>query len=640
MKDVIVRIKLLSRSKKIFLIVVADLILAFSCWIIFGPPVSVLVSADFDINLSDIIYINYLNFVFPFILTFVYFYFSGVYRSSIRFSDSRDITIRSIKGAFIFGFSWGFVYILQFEIIRNQFLLTVLLRSVLLAYVFYASIKIIRDLAWIIIYPNNYEKKGKPVLIYGAGSSGNELYHAIKNNPYINVVGFFDSSKALKGSEINNIKIYGEDKHIFKLKEKYNDLQIYLAIPSLSLIERKEIISGLGKFKVAVRSIPALHEIVANKKKMVEMQDLSIDEILPRSIVQAAEISFTGNSVMITGAGGSIGSELARQLLSGNPKKIVLFEISEINLYSIQEEIQQIKNTQELKTEIIGVLGDVKDKKRVKNILNNHNIDQLYHAAAYKHVPIVEYSENITEGIKNNIFGTKTVCEAANECGVERVVVISTDKAVRPTNIMGASKRLAEMIVQSADHESNHTKFCMVRFGNVINSSGSVIPLFRKQIANGGPVTITHKKVTRFFMTIAEASSLVIQAGEFSNGGEVFILDMGKQIKILDLAEKLIYLSGMNISDNGSGDGIEIREIGLRPGEKLYEELLISGSEIKTSNKKIFKSIEEYLSKDNLYQVLKDLNDCISRNDVKNIREILIKNVEGYKEQKHSKEII
>jgi FlaA1/EpsC-like NDP-sugar epimerase len=364
---------------------------------------------------------------------------------------------------------------------------------------------------------------------------------------------------------------------------------------------------------------------------MIEMQDLSIDEILPRSEVKSSHIVLTGLNVMITGAGGSIGSELARQLLLGNPSKIILFEISEINLYTIQSEIEKIKISNELNTEVIGVLGDVKNKQRIKNILINHKIDYLYHAAAYKHVPIVEYYENITEGINNNIFGTKIVCDAASECNVKRVVVISSDKAVRPTNIMGASKRLAEMVAQSKNTNGNGTTFCMVRFGNVINSSGSVIPLFRNQIASGGPLTITHKEVTRFFMTISEASSLVIQAGELSEGGEVFILDMGKQIKILDLARKLIYLSGMSISDNG-GDGIEIREVGLRPGEKLYEELLISGDVLKTENKKIFKSIENFLSESELNLALDDLRKSIKENNIPDIRNILKANVEGYEE--------
>ena len=296
-------------------------------------------------------------------------------------------------------------------------------------------------------------------MIYGAGAAGNELYHALKNDRTINIIGFFDNSNALNGSEINNIKIYGSKRDIKNLSDKYSDLQIYLAIPSLNLSERRKIISDLEKYKVAVRSIPALHEIIADQKKMAEMQDLSIDDILPRARVKNQDVSLYGLSVMVTGAGGSIGSEIVRQILVGKPRKIVLYEISEINLYSIQSEVDSIKTSMNLQIEIIGILGDIKDYSRVKEIISNHKIDTIYHAAAYKHVPIVEYYENISEGIKNNIFGTKVICDVARELKVNRVIVISTDKAVRPTNIMGASKRLAEMVVQSSDSQSEHTKF-------------------------------------------------------------------------------------------------------------------------------------------------------------------------------------
>jgi FlaA1/EpsC-like NDP-sugar epimerase len=339
---------------------------------------------------------------------------------------------------------------------------------------------------------------------------------------------------------------------------------------------------------------------------------------------------------MITGAGGSIGSELVRQVLDGNPKKIILFEISEVNLYCIQQEIESIAKANNIIVELVYVLGDVKNKRRLREILTNHKIDCIYHAAAYKHVPIVEYHENVSEGLENNIFGTQAICQIASECYVKKVVVISTDKAVRPTNIMGASKRLAEMVVQSIDSETSETKFCIVRFGNVINSSGSVIPLFRKQIAEGGPITITHKKVTRYFMTISEASSLVIQAGEYAEGGDVFILDMGDQVKILDLAKKLIYLSGRNISYDSEKEGIEIKEIGLRPGEKLYEELLISGDKLSTANPKIFRSIEEFLTKEKLDEVLHDLKNAAVNNDTIKIRNIIKSNVEGYQDSNNS----
>jgi len=535
----------------------------------------------------------------------------------------------------VFGFSWGIVYASEYEIIRNQYLLSTILKSILMSYVFYAFLQISRDTARILLNSNQSKSVGKPVLIYGAGAAGNELYHSIKHNKEINIIGFFDDSMSLKGAEINSIKIYGNEKHLKKLTSQYPDLEVYLAIPSLDLSERRKIISSLESYKVAVRTMPALHELVADEKKMAEMQDLSIDDILPRNRVKKSEVSFFGLNLMITGAGGSIGSELVRQALEGEPKKIVLFELSEINLYLIQEEIESIKMSKNLSVELIYVLGDVKNKSRLKEIISNHKIDYIYHAAAYKHVPIVEYHENISEGLKNNIFGTKALCEVASDCNVQKVVVISTDKAVRPTNIMGASKRLAEMVVQSIDAETKKTKFCIVRFGNVINSSGSVIPLFRKQIAQGGPLTITHKEVTRYFMTISEASSLVFQAGEFADGGDVFILDMGDQVKIFDLAEKLIYLSGRNISHDGQGEGIEIQEIGLRPGEKLYEELLISGDKLDTSNSKIFRSIEKYLSKEDLAKVLDDLYNASSSNDVIKIRNILKTNVEGFREAKN-----
>ena len=622
----------LSRRQKIIALVLSDFSLALLCWIIFGPPFTFLIASNFENTLIELIFSNYVSFVIPFLLTFIYFYISGFYRSLMKFFDSKDSIFRALIGSFIFGFAWGFVYISQYEIIRTNFLTTVMLQALLLASVFYAFLQISRDIARLIIYHTKESLNAKPVLIYGAGTTGNELYHSIKQNPKIKIVGFYDNDFNLNGSFINKIRIFGKPKHIKKLAKKFPNLEIYLAIPSLDMSTRRNIISSLEQYQVAVRSIPALHEIVEDQKKMAEIQDLSIDDILPRSRVDKSNVSFEGIAVMITGAGGSIGSELVRQVLDGNPKKIVLYEFSEINLYSIESEINLIKKAKNISTEIIGILGDVKDKKRLRDTMYSHNIEYLYHAAAYKHVPIVEYFENISEGIKNNIFGTKSVCEAALMSKVKKVVVISTDKAVRPTNVMGASKRFAEMIVQSSDEKSESTTFCMVRFGNVINSSGSVIPLFRKQISEGGPVTITHKKVTRFFMTIAEASSLVIQAGEYAKGGDVFILDMGEQVKILDLAKRLIYLSGRNISYDQSSEGIEIREVGLRPGEKLYEELLISGKEERTPNDKIYKSNEDSLPDDVLKSALKELEYSVRDNNTKTIRAILERYVEGFNE--------
>ena len=620
----------LTRRDKLILLIITDCLIAFLCWVVFGPPFSFMIASNFESSLFKIVQANIVSFIVPFFFTFFYFIWSGFYRSLMKFFDSKDSIFRALIGSFIFGSFWGVTYLSQYEIIRTDYLSTVILQSFLLSSVFYAFLQISRDIAQLIIYPKSERFNGKPVLIYGAGSAGNELYQAIKVNSAVRVIGFYDNSPALSGAEINNIKIYGKQKHIKKLSAKYPDMEIYLAIPSLSTSERRKIISSLESYKIAIRSMPALHDVVEDEKALLQIQELSIDEILPRKIVRKSEIRFDNKSVLITGAGGSIGSEIVRQILGGNPKKIVLFELSEINLYSIESEVNAIKKSKNILTEVVAILGDVKNKSRLSEILERHSVDTIYHAAAYKHVPIVEYFENITEGIKNNIFGTKSVCDAAIENNIFKVVVVSTDKAVRPTNVMGASKRFAEMIVQSLNEENQDFIFCMVRFGNVLNSSGSVIPLFRKQISEGGPITLTDKRVTRFFMTITEASSLVIQAGEFAKGGDVFILDMGEQVKIFDLAEKLIYLSGRNIKQGINGEGIEIQEVGLRPGEKLFEELLISGEEIKTPNEKVFKSNEKFLSKEVLDKSINDLKKAVDENDHFKIKEILMTNVEGY----------
>ena len=623
-------LKNLTRRNKLILLILTDCIIAFLCWVVFGPPFAFMIATNFESSLLKIIQDNILSFLIPFTFTFAYFLWSGFYRSLMKFFDSKDSIFRALIGSLIFGAFWGMAYLSQYEVIRTDYLSTVILQAFLLSAVFYAFLQISRDIAQLIIYPFNERFDGKPVLIYGAGSAGNELYQAIKINPDIKIIGFYDNSPTLSGAEINNIKIYGKQKHIKRLSEKYPGMEIYLAIPSLSTSERRKIISSLEGYRIAIRSMPALHDVVEDEKALLQIQELSLDDILPRKIVRKSDIRFDNKTVLITGAGGSIGSEIVRQILIGSPKKIVLFELSEINLYVIESEVKAIKKSKNISTEVIGILGDVKNQERLSEILKRHSVDVIYHAAAYKHVPIVEYFENITEGIKNNIFGTKSVCDAALENNVSKVVVVSTDKAVRPTNVMGASKRFAEMIVQSLNEQNKDYIFCMVRFGNVLNSSGSVIPLFRKQISEGGPITLTDKRVTRFFMTISEASSLVIQAGEFAKGGDVFILDMGEQVKILDLAEKLIYLSGRNIKQEPDGEGIEIQEVGLRPGEKLFEELLISGEEIKTSNEKVFKSNEKFLPKEELYKAIDELKKAIDENDHFKIKEILINNVEGY----------
>jgi len=365
---------------------------------------------------------------------------------------------------------------------------------------------------------------------------------------------------------------------------------------------------------------------------MTDIQELSIDDILPGARISNANVrDITSKTFFVSGAGGSIGAEITRQLLSGNPHKIILFELSEFNLFQIERECHAIKESKGLNTFIIPILGDIRDKNNLNHIFQKFQIDHVYHAAAYKHVPLVEDENNLAKAAENNILGTTNLAKISVANNVSSFVMISTDKAVRPTNVMGATKRFAEIIIQSLNAKTDSTKFSMVRFGNVINSSGSVIPLFLDQISKGGPVTLTDKGVKRYFMTIPEASSLVLQAGEMSTGGEVFILDMGEQVRIYDLAKKLIHLSGRNYVEDADDDGIQILEVGLRPGEKMFEELLISGSEIKTDNQKIFKANETFINQETLIPILQELQDCIQNYDNQGILNILTNNVEGFK---------
>jgi FlaA1/EpsC-like NDP-sugar epimerase len=450
-------------------------------------------------------------------------------------------------------------------------------------------------------------------------------------DPSKRVLAFFDSAKNLKGLQINNIPILSSFKQLISLKNDYPELEVLLAIPSIKTEKRREIISKLEKIQVAVRTVPSFNEIISDQKQLTDLQSLSLDDLLPRARVSKDVLSNAEQkTLMITGAGGSIGSEIVRQLLESHPKEIILLDVSEYNLFNIERECQAIKTAKTLQTKISPILGDIRDYKNLEFLFSKFQIDCVYHAAAYKHVPLVEDLNNITKACENNIIGTFNLATLSIQNSVSSFVMISTDKAVRPSNIMGASKRMAEMIIQSLNTDSHNTKFSMVRFGNVINSSGSVIPLFLDQIAKGGPITVTDKNVTRYFMTIPEASNLVLQAAEMSSGGEVFILDMGEQLKIYDLAKKLIHLSGSSISKGSESKGIEIIEIGLRPGEKMYEELLISGDQLPTSNPKIFKSMEKFPSLQTMKPLIDDIKAAINNNDHHAIKTIFINNVEGY----------
>ncbi|GAB4226791.1 MAG: nucleoside-diphosphate sugar epimerase/dehydratase [Methyloligellaceae bacterium] len=519
-------------------------------------------------------------------------------------------------------------------------------RSVVIIYGLLAAglIRLSRHYAALILKAEPLATPASPektnVVIYGAGSTGLQLLQALRNSSEYRPVGFVDNDKTLWGQTIQKLKVYRPDK-IEKLISRNNVKEIFLALSSAPLSARRAVIRSLESLPVVVKTLPALEDIASGKVRVSDLRPIDVEDLLGRDPVEPdanlLSRNITGKSVMITGAGGSIGSELTRQVLKLRPARLVLFELSEVALYDIEAEARQIVaevaaagGAAEEPTQIVAVLGSVLDGPHVERILSRYRVDTIYHAAAYKHVPIVE--ENPGTGLINNTFGTLTVAEAALACGVERMVLISTDKAVRPTNVMGASKRLAELILQAvAAEDGPGTVFTMVRFGNVLDSSGSVVRRFRKQIEAGGPVTVTHPDITRYFMSIPEAAQLVIQAGAMATGGEVFVLDMGRPVKIDDLARTMIRLSGLAPRDDANPDGdIAIEYVGLRPGEKLYEELLIGENSAGTSHPRILKNNEPFLPLAALRKELDALREAIDAYDDAAIEAILKRTVEGY----------
>ena len=622
----------LNRRQKLLITIGSDFLLAFFCWIVFGPPMATYIASEFSTNVLEIFIAQWPSFFIPALLSILFLYTLGFYKSLIKFFNSNDSIFICLIGSAIFGFSWALMYVFQFKVISTSFLSVAFLQGTLLATVFYTFLNTSRDVAKHLLYPHKENHDANNVVIYGAGVAGNELLPSLLLDPSKRLHAFFDDSKNLRGRQINNIPIIGNFKNLEGLKSKFPDLEVLLAIPSIDTNQRRSIISKLEKLKVTVRSVPTFNELISDQKKMTDIQSLSLDDLLPRARLQKDSLEdLADKNILVSGAGGSIGSEIVRQLFDGNPKSIILFDITEFNLFLIERECQAIVHTKNLSTKIIPILGDIKSRINLEFLFQKHKIHKVYHAAAYKHVPLVEDTNNIIQACENNIIGTFNLANISMESHVESFVMISTDKAVRPSNIMGASKRVAEMIIQSMSANGSSTKFSMVRFGNVINSSGSVIPLFIDQISKGGPITLTHKDVTRYFMTIPEASNLVLQASQMTEGGEVFILDMGEQVKIYDLARKLIHLSGRNVASEPGADGIEIQDVGLRPGEKMYEELLISGEEIATENSKIFKSIERFPTIEVINQTIEDIRIAIKNNDHKAVITIFKNHVEGYK---------
>ncbi len=466
------------------------------------------------------------------------------------------------------------------------------------------------------------------VLIYGAGNSGRQLAQAMANSHDMQVTGFLDDDDRLHGHVLNGLRIYAVH-DLPTLVRSVGVGYVLLALPTISRARRNEILNTLAPFKVAVRTLPSLNDLAQGKVNVSDLRELDIDDLLGREPVQPngllLNLNTLGKRVVVTGAGGSIGSELCRQIVRTIPKQLLLVDMSEFALYQIHQELLAVADG----VELVPLLASVCDEVRMHEIMDTWKPHTVYHAAAYKHVPMVEH--NPAEGVRNNVWGTWVCAEAAARYGVRNFVLISTDKAVRPTNIMGATKRLAEMVLQANAQLQSQTCFSMVRFGNVLGSSGSVVPLFREQIKNGGPITLTHAEITRYFMTIPEAAQLVIQAGAMGTGGDVFVLDMGEPVKIIDLARRMVELSGLTVRDvqNPNGD-IELAVTGLRPGEKLYEELLIGDDPESTHHLRIMKAHEQFLPWAELKVALDELHKAVRTNDVPMIRQLLQQLVNGY----------
>jgi FlaA1/EpsC-like NDP-sugar epimerase len=470
------------------------------------------------------------------------------------------------------------------------------------------------------------------VIIYGAGQAGARLAAIVKSGREFLPVALVDDDLKLHGRLVAGLPVCAPDA-LPVLVAELNVRRVLMALPSVRRPVRQEIINRLASLPVRVQTMPDIGDLVSGKARVDELRDVDAMDLLGRDPVPPSELlvsrTIAGNVVMVTGAGGSIGSELCRQIIALRPSRLVLFERSEVALYGIDQELRELTKARRLDVEIIALLGSVTDRERVLTALRTFGVHTLYHAAAYKHVPIVEY--NMLEGVQNNVMGTWHIAEAAEQAGVRNVVLISTDKAVSPTNVMGATKRMAELVLQAMTERNSPTRFCMVRFGNVLESSGSVVPLFREQIRRGGPVTVTHRDVIRYFMTIPEAAQLVLQAASMARGGDVFVLDMGQPVRIDDLARRMIRLMGLTIRDETHpGGDIAIEYTGLRPAEKLYEELLIGSNVSGTEHPMIMRAVEKMLPWSRVEQCIRELEAAIGQGDCARARDLLREAIPEY----------
>lgn len=550
----------------------------------------------------------------------------GLYRAVVRFMAEKAF-INLFVGALLSTLALATtVFLFQVQIPR----------SAVIIYLFCVMIIIGAPRLFIRAIVNQLSKAGsEPVLIYGAGDQGIALANSLKNSNTYHPCGFIDDNKRKYKTVIHGLKVYPPSQIDTLLEDKQRK-KVLLALGSASNSTRKRLLEDLASKQIEVLTTPSVNDIVSGKAKIEEVKKVDIEDLLGRDSVapqdNLIQQCITDKVVAVTGAGGSIGSEICRQVLLQKPSKLVLVELSEFSLYSIEQELNLLKNAHNLELDIISILGSVQKQNRLTTVFKSFNVETVYHAAAYKHVPMVEH--NVIEGVRNNVFGTWFCAEAAIKAHVTNFVLISTDKAVRPTNVMGTSKRVAELVLQALAERQTDTRFTMVRFGNVLGSSGSVVPLFHHQIQQGGPITVTHPDIIRYFMTIPEAAQLVLQAGSMGKGGDVFVLDMGEPVKITDLARKMIHLSGLSEKDSTNPNGdIEIAFSGLRPGEKLYEELLIGDDVAGTDHPRIMTANEIHLTWPETHNLLSRLDTACHEFDVDGVIDLLLEAPAAFNKQ-------
>ncbi|MDJ0036570.1 nucleoside-diphosphate sugar epimerase/dehydratase [Pantoea allii] len=601
--------------KRIICLTIDIILLIFSFWLAFWLRIDALMPIT-SVN-------HWVLVMFNTLVTLLIFIKLGLYRAVLRYLSAKVFI------AVTLGMVLSAALLVMLAFYTNIYLP----RTIPAIYFAFGLLLIAGSRLLIRMLLNRAMNLGIKVIIYGAGPSGRQLLPALSQAAEYYPIAFVDENERLQNTIIHGVTVYSPEK-LRWLVEKNDVKKILLAMPTASREHKREVISMLDGLTCEVLSIPSMVELVEGKATIDTIKKVSIADLLGRDPVAPLPMLISKNikekAVLVTGAGGSIGSELCRQIAINRPVTLVLYEISEFSLYAIEREISALNEAQNLEIKVVPILGNVQEQPHLERVMKKFSIETVYHAAAYKHVPLVEY--NVYDGVTNNIFGTLKCANAAINCGVKKFVLISTDKAVRPTNTMGASKRMAELVLQSLSVKQHNTCFCMVRFGNVLGSSGSVVPLFEKQIEAGGPITLTHPDIIRYFMTIPEAAQLVIQAGAMGKGGDVFVLDMGEPVRIMDLAHRMITLSGLRVKNNETGEGdIAIQITGLRPGEKLFEELLIGDNVDKTQHPRILTAHEIMLDYDVLSHYLEQIQQaCVSFDQAK-IREVLIAAQTGFK---------